>query len=306
MSPTLLFHKWHAYDDLAQDQKLKTKESRLPFLERVAGLVNTAHSGYATWYGRYFTALEALGVDRSKTVITASTVWRLVAGFATNPALETGITLHLFHGFPYLPGSAVRGLARRVAEYELVETREGWIELEELPPADDLSQFLDEAEKVKAFLGSLIIEPAEKGIPLWRTPREVLRHLRKLMAESDEHKEQRTRIDALLGEHTGGRVTFFDAVPAEGEEDLLQTDLLNPHYPEYYREPKTHPPSDDQDPTPVYFLAVRPGAAFEFPFLLDPSSPEDVEVVKRWVIQGLKTWGAGAKTTAGYGYFKPS
>jgi hypothetical protein len=64
-----------------------------------------------------------------------------------------------------------------------------------------------------------------------------------------------------------------------------------------------HPPSDDQDPTTVYFLAVKPGATLAFPFRVDADAAAFAPRVRPWLKQGLDTWGAGAKTTAGYGYF---
>jgi hypothetical protein len=92
--------------------------------------------------------------------------------------------------------------------------------------------------------------------------------------------------------------------------------------------PVTNPPSDDQDPIPVTFLAVRPGARFVFPFHLLPlpsqpprdeseaqrremlaraggeDSPEALCArVRSWLATGLESWGAGGKTAAGYGYF---
>jgi CRISPR type III-B/RAMP module RAMP protein Cmr6 len=80
----------------------------------------------------------------------------------------------------------------------------------------------------------------------------------------------RQRIQTLRNGTTGGLVTFFDAVPASGEKNLLETDLLNPHYPDFYRDPAKFQPSDDQNPIPVYFLAIKGGAAFEFPFRVTP------------------------------------
>lgn len=305
-SPTLLFHKWHAYDP---GEGFKTKDSRVIFLDRVAHLANRALEGYADWHARYFAALHGLGAGRELGVVTARTVWRLVAGFATNPALETGITLHLLHGFPYLPGSAVRGLVRRVAESSLVESREEWLHLPELPPEEEIARFLDAAEAVWRLLGSLAVEPPDPAPedPLWHTPRELLRHLSSRLGSDPTASAFRRRINSLLAEHTGGLLTFFDAVPSPGQQDLLVTDLLNPHYPDFYRESGRVPPSDDQDPGPIYFLAVRDQAAFEFPYRLravrDFVVPPELDV-RSWLKQGLESWGAGAKTAAGYGYFK--
>ncbi len=71
-------------------------------------------------------------------------------------------------------------------------------------------------------------------------------------------REGRTRLSSLLDEPTRGRVVFYDAVPSPGQEGILQLDLLNPHYPDYYENRGATPPSDDQNPRPVYFLGVKP------------------------------------------------
>jgi hypothetical protein len=64
---------------------------------------------------------------------------------------------------------------------------------------------------------------------------------------------------------------FYDAVPTPGQKDLLALDVLNPHYPDFYRAKDRKVPSDDQDPIPVSFLTVRAEAAFVFPFPPSPS-----------------------------------
>lgn len=87
---------------------------------------------------------------------------------------------------------------------------------------------------------------------------------------------------------------------------------MTPHYPDYYRSEGTSPPSDDQDPTPVTFLAVAPGVDLVFPSRMrgTPSLLETMTLgeaagaADRWLVHGLATWGAGAKTAAGYGYFE--
>jgi CRISPR-associated protein Cmr6 len=320
LSPSLLYHKWHAYDlesrrGGAAVASFRSREALKELLEDVARAVNQQVAGagstlYADWYERYWAALRGVGVDDPKDVLDATTVWRLVAGFATNPALETGITLHPLYGVPYLPGSAVRGLVRHVAEIELLER--------ELP-ADQptLESFLVEAERRRILLGSLTIEPLEKG-SAEKTARTVLAAWRK---DRRLPPEIRKRIAVVLDQHTGGMATFYDAFPVPGQEGILQLDLLNPHYPDYYNSQGGKPPSDDQNPTPVYFLAVKPEAKFRFPFRiaalpagedLDDVGKERVvrlagvdprEAVLGWLTRGLKEWGAGAKTAAGYGYF---
>jgi CRISPR-associated protein Cmr6 len=46
----------------------------------------------------------------------ATTDSRLIIGLGGTSVIETGMTLHPLYGFPYLPGSALKGLARAYAE----------------------------------------------------------------------------------------------------------------------------------------------------------------------------------------------
>jgi CRISPR type III-B/RAMP module RAMP protein Cmr6 len=315
-SPTLLFHKWHAYD-VAEDggPVLDSKNSRIPFLTAVAERANalTGGEGYERWHGLYRKALN--GLDEQTQWITASTVWRLLAGLATNPALETGLTLHPLHGFPYLPGSAVRGLVRRAAESDLTADYETWtarLASGDLPSDAEISSFLDRAETVRTLFGSLIVESPKGYDPGWTLPLDLLGELQKAVQTRPDADPLRQRLDPLLGGFTGGLLTFYDAVPAPGQQNLLELDVLNPHYPNFYRASERKMPSDDQDPIPVYFLAVKAEAAFVFPFRLapllagEPAETRDrlTKQVFGWLETALKTLGAGAKTAAGYGYFQ--
>ena len=291
-APALVYHKWHAYDLPALD----IRESRREFLELVANGVNHLVSGevYTNWYARYMKALDAIHATQE---LKGSTLWRLVSGFATNPALESGLHLHPLYGFPYLPGSAVRGLVHHVAEMELIE--------EGIPEnAEGRRHFLDAVERIKTIFGSVFVRPLPAN-PI-ETPWSVIDAWRR---ENGTTAEDRKRMSALLDQHTGGLLAFYDAVPEPGQDGLLQTDILNPHYPDYYDNQGKKPPSDDQDPRPVYFLAVKPGTSFRFRFRTTgrPAEPELEDLpgkVRGWLQTGLEEWGAGAKTAAGYGYFQ--
>lgn len=45
-----------------------------------------------------------------------TTDWRLVAGLGNESVLETSLSLHPLYGFPYIPGSSVKGVARAYAQ----------------------------------------------------------------------------------------------------------------------------------------------------------------------------------------------
>ncbi|MCC7354486.1 MAG: type III-B CRISPR module RAMP protein Cmr6 [Anaerolineae bacterium] len=107
---------------------------------------------------------------------------------------------------------------------------------------------------------------------------------------------------------SGGAV-FFDAIPSK--VPTLQLDIMNPHYPDYYgdKQGKT-PPADWQSPRPVYFLTVAPNTEFCFAVgwrgAWDDEGRRRRDLAKEWLECGLKELGAGAKTSAGYGYFVKS
>jgi hypothetical protein len=80
---------------------------------------------------------------------------------------------------------------------------------------------------------------------------------------------------------------------------------MNPHFPEYYQGKKA--PTDCQNPVPIYFLTVAPGTEFRFAVgwrgTLDEKTEKLLNKAVEWLKCGLMELGAGAKTSAGYGYF---
>ncbi|MCC4766893.1 type III-B CRISPR module RAMP protein Cmr6 [Methanosarcina sp. DH1] len=105
-----------------------------------------------------------------------------------------------------------------------------------------------------------------------------------------------------------GSIFFLDAWPKNiDQKNFFELDVFTPHYQEYYQIKKL--PRDDQNPVPVYFLAVKKGVEFEF--AIAPSLgcskenlQEDLKLVKGLITNALKTFGIGAKTGSSYGYFK--
>lgn len=71
--------------------------------------------GYKEFFQRYRDALEELGAE----VRQAKTLGRLVVGLGGEGVLETTLTLHRVYGVPYIPGSALKGLASRYAHLYL-------------------------------------------------------------------------------------------------------------------------------------------------------------------------------------------
>lgn len=332
-APTLLFKKWQVWDDF---DKFDRKDSRLRYLQQIADAVDkTSEKQYTGWYGRYSSIMEDIGAE----ILPFETQWRLIIGWGDNPTMESGLTLHHLYGFPYIPGSAVKGMLHHFAEMESMTliNDSDFFELdhpEADPPPPWLPKFLLQLEKIKLLFGSVHLE--KHKIPKTDKevgpdcPRFLLKHLLTKLSKtktlSNSWQNIKQTIHNLIDENTGGMLRFYDAVPRDYQPQLLQPDIVNVHYQKYYESEGKTAPSDDLSPVPVTFLAVRSQANFIFPFRLEeqlldpprddeeieraellkrfPASPSLPDLVKDWFETALSEWGIGAKTAAGYGYFK--
>jgi CRISPR-associated protein Cmr6 len=133
-----------------------------------------------------------------------------------------------------------------------------------------------------------------------------------LSAQTDQEEAGR-RIEEVFGwardkdAHVGA-VVFHDAWPQEWPR--LIVDIVNSHHKKYYSPPDDkdeYPPGDWEDPEPVYFLAVKRGTTFTFPLSKRRPDVADelLDLARQWLLGALCHLGAGAKTNAGYGAFKP-
>jgi CRISPR-associated protein Cmr6 len=179
---------------------------------------------------------------------TLNTDWRFITGLGRKGPLEAGFTFNRY-GFPILPGSSVKGIARAYAA--LVENKTE-----------------DDADFVAIF---------------GRAPKQ---------GEPESAAQS-------------GNAIFLDAIPTHVPE--LQLDIMNPHYPKYYQGDEF--PTDWQNPSPVFFLTVAPNMEFCFAVgwrgAMNEKAIELRALAQAWLMKGLQELGAGAKTSAGYGYFGP-
>jgi len=191
---------------------------------------------------RWKEALKSYG-KQGWTVRTlkARPVWRFVSGLGASSPLEVNLVLHPILGFPYIPGSSIKGVVRAYAEQVLEQ------------------------------------EPKRPDAPA-----------------SEIHPE----IARIFGARDRqGAVVFFDALPETPPK--LELDVINVHYPAYYR--GSGPPSEWQDPNPVFFLTVGRETVFLFALASKDSGVADKAL--EWLKGALKE-GLGGKTRAGYGEFE--
>jgi CRISPR-associated protein Cmr6 len=195
-------------------------------------------------------------------------------------ALENaGICLHPLYGFACLPGSGLKGMARAFAETL-------W-----LPVQSDQNQAWRQIEDVFGWAPN---PDRKQQIKDPNHPAQVRR-------ENDAHPDW-PEVKA-----SSGSIVFHDAWPTNWPQ--LFVDIVNNHHPDYYqRDDNDHPPGDWESPEPVYFLAVKPGTTFTFALSKRRAEVPDelLSVARQWLLGALCHLGAGAKTNAGYGAFKPA
>ena len=210
----------------------------------------------------------------------ASSACRLQIGARTNP-LESGLLLHPLYGFPYIPGSALKGLT--AAAY-----------LHQNGLMDELIQ-IAEASKPTINL-SRIPELIDKS-PADLFSDEIISDLKHLFG-----------IPRINKHHPGqkGGLVFLDAWPTI-LDNILDMDAWTVHYPLYYQK-ETTPPGDDQPPNPLPQLTVAGNIPFQFCIIgnfvgsLSDARKEEL-LIKAYdaLAYGLEHLSIGAKPD--YGFF---
>lgn len=203
------------------------------------------------------------------------TDWRLVAGLGRKGPLEVGFTFHRY-GFPVLPGTSVKGVAR------------AWALLQIASKCGNALSDLDDVLSADGPEGS----EGRKKYEGWR------------IQQGADVQKLADAFRAVFGTTAvAGRAVFFDAIPAQAP--ALELDIINPHYPAYYG--GNEPPTDGQSPVPTYFLTVAPAQEFRFAVgWRGTMGEEDTRLREQAVLclrHGLQELGVGAKTSGGYGYF---
>lgn len=236
--------------------------------------------------------------------------WRFVTGMGNKTALEVGFTFHRVYGFPYIPGSSLKGLARAVALLEIGQAL--GMRLSGLQEALALLQAKPKAkptpfQQLEAFL--LANDQ--------RIPEREQRRREKQAKDEEERQKELAKLNVTITEahwplirqfravfgtlHAEGQAIFHDAIPAA--KPMLEVDVMTVHYPDYYQK-DNKPPADTQSPTPIPFLTIgQTPFWFAVGWQGDPDQAAYDKAIA-WLKFGLMEFGAGAKTAVGYGHFQ--
>lgn len=102
------------------------------------------------------------------------------------------------------------------------------------------------------------------------------------------------KTEQLFGrQESGGLVAFHEAFPADTAWSMI-VDVLTSHHG-----------SETRNPLPILFPALEKGSLFSFALSpLRGCSEEQLNICARFLKEALKQNGIGAKTSAGYGWFR--
>ncbi len=103
-------------DTTLANETLSDKEQPVSTLMENACKIGIAD--YSGWFMTWQATLSEFGVK----LFSAQTSGRVVAGLGNESVLETAISIHRTYGVPYIPGSALKGLASSYAHQRL----QGW------------------------------------------------------------------------------------------------------------------------------------------------------------------------------------
>lgn len=263
--------------------------------EWLGKLANTIISpDYASSFERWKHSFSSAGDRFAQLTLTS----RMLVGHGNSSAIDVGLTVHHTWGIPVIPGSALKGLAAHYVDATYGPTDPGklpWEQQDDERARTDYQGVTWNGRRIDRGPGA--IYRALFGAPNAR--------------EDDAMREHDFEAGAAAG-----RVTFHDAlyVPdSSADNKPLAADVLTVHQKRYYdnglrwtrwnqhrrgQEPDVPLPNDYDDPNPVAFLTVRPKICL----LLVLSGPSEwTELAGQLLQDALETWGAGGKTSAGYG-----
>jgi len=208
---------------------------------------------------------------------------RLVVNAAGGIPDHAGLSLDRLTGVPFIPGSAVKGCARRMA-------------LQRLRAEPNPSHKIELLLQIVGVFGSSIYDWQPDSdfawacTPFWPATAPVVR--------------QRLGERGRPGPNVIGDIRFLPAYPWFSPEKDLELDVISCHHPSYYQgKPEMADAPDIEEPMVLFFPAIAPGHVFAFAL---PGPPRVRPLAAAWLREGLAVLGLGAKTTSGYGWFDTS
>lgn len=195
---------------------------------------------------------------------------RLLINMAGGVMENSGLALDRITGLPLIPGSAVKGVTRHTALWEIRNAHQ---------QTDRQLLLLRNALAIFGFSPN---DVSGRGDFLWAVQGDL------------------TRLDTARqgfpGDTYKGICSFLNGQPSDIEKLQIVAEVLTPHFNNNLR--------------PIFFPAVEAGSEFAFAIVANRQPVCDdlhrsslLQQAKSWLQTALQNNGIGAKTGAGYGWF---
>lgn len=204
---------------------------------------------------------------------SATLAARLMVNMAGGIIENAGISLDRLLGLPFIPGSAVKGIARQQALWDIHDAENN--QKEELLKIALVAFGFGSHDICSDFA--------------WAAGENIAKQV----------------SDQICAEEFKGCIAFLPAYPVQNCRVVV--DMVNTHYPKYYTG-RANTAEDTENPILNYFPAVESGAVFQFSVaVIRETHLVDAKTflaqVQKWTESAVSNKGIGAKTAAGYGWF---
>ncbi len=249
--------------------------------------------------------------DGEAGILIARLKARLIVNAAGGVLENGGLCLDRTSGLPFIPGSAVKGCARKLALVKLQEERTPEAKaglLEQIAwifgwGANDWRAGRKPAGNGQVGELHSDFEFACGEGNSWCSIRKVAcgRLLNRLGIGTPKTPEE-PQVDLPS---FAGAVHFLPAYPWQSDPGI-EIDIVTPHHTDYYSHPHITTATDTEEPVPSVFPVVSSQNEPLFAFLLargPRGACGDLALAKAWLRESLALLGIGGKTAAGYGWF---
>lgn len=221
---------------------------------------------------------------------------------------NAGLNLDLMSGVPFIPGSAVKGCARRMAIWELSQESNPDKKSELLAKIALIFGWGDQEWKSGRDKKNIAISdfwlamaPYDHSLSLTDADKQRLNMWEEIEPKATNIIQEHTCC--LLKNGFAGLVNFLPSYP--NSKGIIENDIITPHHADYYAK-KLDKAYDIENPIPVSLPRVRFTKQNYFSLALTTALPKDHQFLcqaKKWLRESLEIFGIGAKTSAGYGWF---
>jgi len=264
----------HPSDQAADDRPKKEDPDGHPHVGLVSQVtkVPVPSDVYLPAFTNWRDMVTSIGATQ---MFRADTAGALAVGLGGRAPIDVGFTLHHTYGVPYLPGSALKGLARRAAECFVLNDEQTSLlfgdDAEAGSKAGGFITFWD------GWMDPGTVRPLQNDV--------ITVHHSVYYASANTYLRAKQKVGAAPGKAQKHDLEAMRTTAAE-----------------------IKPPTDFDDPNPVSFLSVRPGVTFHIAVTCNAEpSPEATAwatVAATILRHGLVNLGFGGKTNSGYGLFR--